>query len=50
MWYEIWNSKETRTIELKYTDVDRSVDKTKFHVYEDSSDEEFVKLVKEFTN
>jgi hypothetical protein len=50
MQYKIQNSKETDIIELKYTDINGSMDKTKFHIYEDGSDEEFLKLVKEFTN
>jgi hypothetical protein len=50
MKYEIQNSKETDTIELKYTDRNGSVDKTKFRIYEDGWDEEFLKLINSFTN
>ncbi len=50
MQYNIQNSKETDTIELKYTHWDRAVNKTKFHIYGDGSDEEFLKLIREFTN
>ena len=50
MRYQIRNSKETNTVELKYTDMDGAVDKTKLSIYEDGSDEEFLKLVKEFQN
>jgi len=38
------------SVELKYTDRDGSIDKTKLNIFEDGSDEEFLKLVKEFTN
>jgi hypothetical protein len=48
MRYQIRNSKDANSVELKYTDMDGSVDKTKLNVYEDGSDEEFLKLVKEF--
>jgi hypothetical protein len=48
MYYQIRNSKDTNSVELKYTDMDGSVDKTKLNVYEDGSDEEFLKLIKEF--
>ncbi len=44
MKYQIWNSKETNTVELKFTDIDRSVDKTKFNINEDGTDDEFLKL------
>jgi hypothetical protein len=50
MRYQILNSKESNSVELKYTDMDGSVDKTKWNVYEDGSDEEFLKLIKEFNN
>lgn len=50
MHYQIRNFKETNTVELKKTDMDGSVDKTKLNVYEDGTDEEFLKLVKEFQN
>ena len=50
MRYQIRYSKDANSVELKYTDMDGSVDKTKLNVYEDGSDEEFLKLVKEFNN
>jgi hypothetical protein len=50
MRYRIRNSKDANSVELKYTDMDGSVDKTKLNVYEDGSDEEFLKLIKEFNN
>jgi hypothetical protein len=50
MCYQIQNSKEIITVELKYTDMVGAVDKTKLNIYEDGSDEEFLKLVKEFQN
>jgi len=50
MKYQIRNSKETETVELKYTDIDGQVDKTKLHIYENGSDEELLKLIKEFKN
>jgi hypothetical protein len=50
MRYHISKSKEANTVELKYTDHDGAVDKTKLNVYEDGSDKEFLKLVKEFQN
>jgi len=50
MHYQIRNSKEMNSVELKYTDRDGSIDKTKLNIFEDGSDEEFLKLVKEFTN
>jgi hypothetical protein len=42
--------KEADTDKLKYTDIDGSVDKTKLCIYENGSDEEFLKLIKEFKN
>jgi hypothetical protein len=50
MRYQIRKSKETNTVELKRTDLDGAVDKTKLNIYEDGTDEEFLKLVKEFQN
>jgi hypothetical protein len=50
MRYQISNSKDTNTVELKYPDRDGAVDKTKLNIFEDGSDEEFLKLVKEFQN
>jgi hypothetical protein len=50
MRYQIQNSKETNTVELKCTDLDGAVDKTKLNIYEDGTDEEFLKLLKEFHN
>jgi hypothetical protein len=50
MCYQIQKLKETNTVELKYTDIDRLVDKTKLHIYENGMDEELLKLVKEFQN
>jgi hypothetical protein len=44
----IRNSKETNTVELKYTDKDGAVDKTKLNVYKDGNDEEFLKLIEDF--
>ena len=38
------------TVELKYTDMDGAVDKTKLNIFEDGPDEEFLKLVKEVQN
>ncbi len=37
-------------VELKYTDMDGAVDKTKLNIFEDGPDEEFLKLVKEVQN
>ncbi len=45
MRYHISKSKEANTVELKYTDMEGAVDKTKLNVYEDGSDKEFLKLV-----
>jgi hypothetical protein len=50
MRYQIRNSKETNTVELKYTRIDGVVDKTKFNIFEDGNDEEYLKLMKEFQN
>ena len=32
------NSKDTNTVELKYTDLDGAMDKTKLNIFEDGSD------------
>jgi hypothetical protein len=48
MRYQIRNSKETNTVELKCTDLDGAVDKTKLNIYGDGTDEEFLKLLKGF--
>jgi hypothetical protein len=50
MRYQVSNSKDPNTVELKYTERDGAVDKTKLNIFEDGSDEEFLKLVKEFQN
>jgi hypothetical protein len=50
MHHQIRNSKETSMVELKYTDLDGAVDKTKLNIYEDGTDEEFLNLVKVFQN
>jgi hypothetical protein len=50
MRYQIRISTETGSVELKYTDLDGSVDTAKLSIYEDGTDEEFLKLVKEFQN
>ncbi len=50
MRYQIRNSKETETVELKYTDIDGSVDKTKFHIYKNGSDDVFLEQIKQFQN
>jgi hypothetical protein len=49
MRYQTRNSKETCSIEFKYT-IDGTVEKTSMNMYEDSNDEEFLKLLKEFHN
>ena len=49
MRYQARNSKETRSVEFKYT-IDGTVEKTSMNVYEDNNDEEFLKLMKEFQN
>ncbi len=50
MHYQVSNSKDSNTVELKYTDRDGAVDKTKLNIFKDGSDEEFLKLVKELIN
>jgi hypothetical protein len=49
MRYQTRNSKDTRSVEFKYT-IDGTVEKTSMSVYEDGNDEEFLKLLKEFQN
>jgi hypothetical protein len=49
MRYQVQNTKETNSVEFKCT-VDGTVEKTKLSVYEDGSDESFLKMVKEFLN
>jgi hypothetical protein len=49
MRYQARNSKETCSVEFKYT-IDGTVEKTSMNMYEDSNDEEFLKLIKEFQN
>ncbi len=44
------NSKGADTVELKYTDIDGSVDKMKFHIYKNGTDKEILELIKEFQN
>jgi len=39
MRYQIRYSKDANSVELKYTDMDGSVDKTKLNLYEDGSEE-----------
>jgi len=50
MRYQIRNSKAVNAVELKYTGIDGSVDKTKLNIFEDGNNKEFLKLVKEFQN
>lgn len=50
MRYQVSNSKDPNTVELKYANRDGAVDKTKLNIFKDGSDEEFLKLVKEFGN
>jgi hypothetical protein len=50
MKYQTHTSKTTNTVEIKHADIDRSVDKIKFLIYENGSDKEFLKLLKEFKN
>jgi hypothetical protein len=49
MRYQVSNSKETNSVELKNT-VDGIVEKTKLSIYEDGSDETCLKMIKEFQN
>jgi len=49
MRYQVQNSKKTASIEFKYN-VDGATEKTKLSVYEDGSDESFLKTIKEFQN
>jgi hypothetical protein len=50
MKYQIRKAKEASTVELKYTGIDNTVDKTRFNIFEDGNDEEYLKLIKEFQN
>ena len=50
MKYQIQKAKEANMVELKYTGIDGTVDKTKLNIFEDGNDKEFLKLVKEFQN
>jgi hypothetical protein len=45
MRYQVQNAKETSSVKFKYT-VDGTTEKTKLSVYEDGSDESFLKMVK----
>ena len=47
MRYQVSSSKETNSVELKNT-VDGIVEKTKLSIYEDGSDEAYLKMIKEF--
>jgi hypothetical protein len=49
MRYQVQNSKETASVEFKYN-IDGATEKTKLSVYEDGSDERFLKAIKEFQN
>jgi hypothetical protein len=49
MWYQAQNSKETNSVEFKFT-VDGTVEMTKLSIYEDGSDEAILKMIKEFQN
>ena len=49
MRYQVSNSKETNSVELKNT-VDRIVEKMKLSIYEDGSNEAYLKMIKEFQN
>jgi len=49
MCYQVQNTKETNSVKFKYT-VDGTVEKTKLSVYEDGSNESFLKMIKEFLN
>jgi len=49
MRYQVQNSKETASVKFKYK-VDGAAEKTKLSVYEDGSDESFLKTIKEFQN
>jgi hypothetical protein len=47
--YQVQNPKETASVEFKYN-VDGAVEETKLSIYEDGSDEVFLKMIKEFQN
>jgi hypothetical protein len=47
MRYQVQSSKETAFVEFKYN-VDGAAEITKLSVYEDGSDESFLKMIKEF--
>jgi len=47
MWYQAQNSKETNSVEFKFT-VDGTVEMTKLSIYEDGSDEAILKMIKVF--
>ena len=49
MRYQVSNSKETNSVELKNT-VDRIVEKMKLLIYEDGSNKAYLKMIKEFQN
>jgi len=49
MKYQVSNSKEANSVELKNT-VYGIVEKTKLSIYEDGSDEAYLKMIKEFKN
>jgi hypothetical protein len=49
MRYRVQNSKESASVEFKYN-IDGAAEKTKLSVYEDGSDESFLKTIKEFQN
>ena len=47
MCYQIHNSTEMASVKFQYN-MDGTVEITKFKVYKDSSDESFLKMIKEF--
>jgi hypothetical protein len=49
MKYKVKQAKTLETIELKY-EVDDASEKVKLPIFEDGTDEQFLKLVKEFSN
>lgn len=51
MWYKIQNSKDTskNSVEFKY-ELDGAMEKTKVNINGDGSDEEYLKMIKEFSN
>jgi hypothetical protein len=50
MKYQIRKAKEANTVELEYTGIDGTVDKTKLNIFEDGNDEEYLQLIREFQN